>query len=189
MKIECAYDELRAVGDLREHPRNPNTHPARQVEMLAKIIRETGWRSPIVVSARSGFVVKGHGRLLAARLAGFAEAPVDVQEYESEAQELADMVADNRIAELAEMDGGLLDQVLVDLRDEGWDMELAGFGAQGTGQFEKAFSQEATVKEILFPIMILETEEEYQRFLVFKQSIGAKSDEKAFGKIMEMAGV
>jgi hypothetical protein len=128
MKIECAYDELRAVGDLREHPRNPNTHPARQVELLAKIIRETGWRSPIVVSARSGFVVKGHGRLMAARLAGFAEAPVDVQEYESEAQELADMVADNRIAELAEMDGGLLDQVLVDLREvEGFDMDLTGY--------------------------------------------------------------
>jgi hypothetical protein len=69
VKVECAYNELWPIERLKENPRNPNTHPQKQIDLLAKIIRETGWRSPIVVSARSGYVVKGHGRLLAARAA------------------------------------------------------------------------------------------------------------------------
>jgi DNA modification methylase len=127
VKIECAYKELWPIERLKENPRNPNTHPQKQIDLLAKIIRETGWRSPIVVSARSGYVVKGHGRLLAARAAGFPDVPVDVQEYESDAQELADLVADNRIAELAEMDDDLLAGILTDLQTGGMDMDLAGF--------------------------------------------------------------
>jgi hypothetical protein len=45
------------------NPRNPNVHPERQIELLAKIISAQGWRAPITVSTRSGFVVRGHGRL------------------------------------------------------------------------------------------------------------------------------
>lgn len=127
MKIECAYTELVKTDDLKPHPRNPNTHPKEQVELLAKVILQTGWRSPVVVSKRSGFVVKGHGRLAAAVHAGFESVPVDLQDYESEEQELADLVADNRIAELAEMDGKMLDGILVDLHGLDFDMGLAGF--------------------------------------------------------------
>ena len=108
MKVQCAHQELRPIGELKAHPKNPNQHPERQVELLAKIIEATGWRSPIVVSKRSGYITKGHGRLLAAVRAGFSEVPVDLQDYESEEEELADMVADNDIAELAEMDLCLL---------------------------------------------------------------------------------
>ena len=54
------------------------------------------------MSKRSGFIVKGHGRLAAALLEGVKEAPVDYQNYTTEAEEYAVLVADNRIAELAE---------------------------------------------------------------------------------------
>jgi ParB-like chromosome segregation protein Spo0J len=69
--------------------------------MLTRIIRHQGWRNPIVVSARSGFVIAGHGRLAAARLLGVDQVPVDVQEFATEADEWAHLVADNRIAELS----------------------------------------------------------------------------------------
>lgn len=104
MKFECAHDALVDVHTLQPNPKNPNKHPARQIELLAKIISYQGQRSPIVVSNRSGFIVKGHGRLDAVRKLGWAQAAVDYQDYESEAQEYADMVADNKIAELAEHD-------------------------------------------------------------------------------------
>lgn len=58
------------IEKLVGNPRNPNKHPQNQIELLAKIIKAQGWRNPIVVSRRSGFVVKGHGRLEAARLLG-----------------------------------------------------------------------------------------------------------------------
>lgn len=125
--VHCAYDEMVPIGELRENPRNPNRHPDSQIELLAKIITETGWRAPITVSKRSGYIVRGHGRLMAARKAGLTECPVDWQDYESDEQELQDLIADNRIAELAEIDDDALRDIIGDLQEIGADVELAGF--------------------------------------------------------------
>lgn len=124
MKFECAHDALVDVNALVPNPKNPNSHPARQIELLAKIISYQGQRSPIVVSNRSGFITKGHGRLDAIKKLGWVQAAVDYQDYESEAQEYADMVADNKIAELAEHD----DNAMIDgIKDLGiTDFELLG---------------------------------------------------------------
>jgi DNA modification methylase len=103
-KIECAYDELVPLINLTAHPDNTNNHPEEQINLLADIIAYQGQRSPIVVSNRSGFITKGHGRFMAIKKLDWMKAAVDFQDYENEAQELADMEADNRIAELAERD-------------------------------------------------------------------------------------
>jgi DNA modification methylase len=128
MKTRCAFDEMRPVQSLVENPRNPNSHPRRQLELLGEILKFQGWRAPIVVSKRSGFIVKGHGRLQAAKLVGIEEAPVDLQDYESEAQEHADLVADNKLAELSEFDGGALKDIIEELDTGAFDLELLGFG-------------------------------------------------------------
>ena len=112
MKINCAHNELVDVHRLQPNPKNPNNHPDRQIELLAKIIDYQGQRSPIVVSKRSGFITKGHGRLQAIQKLGWAKAAVDYQEYDSEAQEYADIVADNKIAELAKHDDAMMIQEL-----------------------------------------------------------------------------
>jgi ParB-like chromosome segregation protein Spo0J len=125
--IHCSYDELRTTEDLMPHPMNPNKHPQRQIDLLAEIIRTQGWRAPITVSELSGFVVRGHGRLAAAMELGLEKVPVDLQSYESEAQEYSDLVADNKIAELAEIDEGQLAKTLKAIGDFGCDFELAGF--------------------------------------------------------------
>ena len=124
MKIDCAHDKMVGLEQLQPNPRNPNNHPEKQIEMLAKIIEYQGQRSPIVVSKRSGFIVKGHGRLEAIQKLGWKKAAVDYQDYENEAQEFADMVADNKIAELASTDHNLM----IDLvKDSGLvDFELFG---------------------------------------------------------------
>lgn len=101
--VFCAHDAIVAIEKLIPNPKNPNTHPDAQIQALGRIIRQTGWRAPITVSKRSGFIVKGHGRLAAAKLEGLTEVPVDYQNYTNEAEEYADLVADNRIAELAEI--------------------------------------------------------------------------------------
>jgi ParB-like chromosome segregation protein Spo0J len=94
---------------------------------LSKIIVATGWRAPITVSKLSGLIVRGHCRYEAAVEAGILEVPVDYQGYESEEQELADLLADNRVAELAETDKATLREVLGLLDDEGYDLEMAGY--------------------------------------------------------------
>ena len=127
-QVFCSHTEMRDPASLVEHPRNYNTHPAEQIRLLAKIIKHQGWRNPITVSKRSGYVVKGHGRLAAALQLGCSEVPVDVQEYKDEASEYADMIADNRIAELAEADQDVLKGLLTDDVFEGFDLDLTGFG-------------------------------------------------------------
>lgn len=125
--VNCAYVRMERTDSLKPNPRNPNTHPEEQIKLLANIIAKTGWRSPIVVSKRSGFVVKGHGRLMAAQLLGLKSVPVDFQEYDNDEAELADMVADNRIAELAEFDRAILKDILQELDTGSFDMLQTGF--------------------------------------------------------------
>jgi hypothetical protein len=53
--------------------------------------------------------------------------PVDIQEYKSEAEEYADMIADNRIAELSEMNTDTLLDLIAELEEVDFDIDLTGF--------------------------------------------------------------
>jgi hypothetical protein len=119
MQFNCAYTELVSINKLVPNPKNPNKHPPEQIKRLAKIIDFQGQRSPIVVSKRSGFITKGHGRLEALKLLGYSEVAVDYQEYLTEAQEYADIVADNEIARWASLDREMVldDLKLLELED------------------------------------------------------------------------
>jgi len=113
--VYCRYDEAVDIEKVTGHPRNPNKHGEDQIALLAKIIRHSGWRNPICVSNRSGFVIKGHARLMAARVLGMTQVPVEYQDYATEAEEYQDMIADNRIAELAERDMSIIKDLLEEL--------------------------------------------------------------------------
>ncbi|MEX0331464.1 MAG: ParB/Srx family N-terminal domain-containing protein [Puniceicoccaceae bacterium] len=127
IEVWCGYEKLVPVEDLKANPRNPNTHPVRQIELLAKNIRYFGWRHPISVSRRSGLIVAGHGRLEAAKHLNLQLVPVDYQNFASENDEMAVLIADNRLAELASVDLNSLEGVINDLKVEGFDTLLTGF--------------------------------------------------------------
>ena len=122
--IHCAHDKLVPLAELKPHPKNPNTHPKKQIDLLAEIIRRQGWRAPVVVSKRSGFVVAGHGRLLAAKSAGLKFAPVNYQNFPTDATEIEHLLADNKIAELSETSEGILRDLL---KDTTLDPALTGY--------------------------------------------------------------
>ena len=140
--VFCAHDAIVAIEKLVPNPKNPNQHPDEQVKLLGRIIKATGWRQPITVSNRSGFIVKGHGRLLAARAAGLTEAPVDYQEYASEAEEYADLVADNRLAELSEVDNAMLADIFKGIDPDEIPVELTGYTEQEFNDIAAALEQE-----------------------------------------------
>lgn len=125
--VHCAHDDLVDITTLVPNPRNPNQHSDKQIELLAKIIKNQGWRAPITVSTRSGFIVRGHGRLLAAQLLRVSQVPVDRQDYATEAEEWADLIADNRIAELSQIDDSLLVGLMAELNTSDFDVSLTGF--------------------------------------------------------------
>jgi ParB-like chromosome segregation protein Spo0J len=133
--VWCRFDEAKDITTLIPNPRNPNTHGDKQIALLAKIIRNQGWRQPITISKRSGFIVKGHGRLAAAKMLQVEQVPVEFQDYATEADEYADLIADNRIAELAEVDNAMLSGLLADETIfDGFDMDLTGFDEEALGE-------------------------------------------------------
>jgi hypothetical protein len=114
--------------EMKPNPLNPKRHGPRKLALYAKIIREGGWRRSIVVSKRSGLIVSGHGAWLAAVHELKTDAvPIDLQDFGSAEAENAAMLADNWLAEsLAEYDQDLIAEVVGDLREAGFDLELAG---------------------------------------------------------------
>ena len=126
IEVWCSFDELVSVDSLNPNPKNPNKHPDSQIELLSKNIKYLGWRHPITVSKRSGFIVAGHGRLMAAKKLGVQIVPVDYQEFNSDADEMAVLVADNRLAELSETSEEDLKNILSEL-DGKIEIDLTGF--------------------------------------------------------------
>ena len=114
--------------------------------MLAHIIAEQGWRAPITVSRRSGYIVRGHARRLASYEAGSRYAPIEWQDYDNDSAEMADLVADNRIAELAVLDQDAIAGILAELKEntDDLDPELSGFTAE---QIEDMIAENKTDRE------------------------------------------
>ncbi|MBR0365235.1 MAG: ParB N-terminal domain-containing protein [Clostridia bacterium] len=150
--VFCAHDKIVDTDELVGNPRNPNKHPKEQIHALAKIIKRQGWRHPIVVSNRSGFVVKGLGRLLAAKELKAAQVPVDFQDYESEASEYADLMADNKIQEFSELDLKMSADILQDIKDSGdIELEMSAFTEEALNEL-LAKDQEGEAKEDNFDV-------------------------------------
>jgi len=115
------------IAELKKlfHPKNRNKHPKDQLERLAKILTYQGARYAAKISKLSGYMTSGHGRVMAAEIAGWTEYPVDDQDYETEEQEYADLHADNAIASWSELD---LSEINTDIGALGpeFDIDLLG---------------------------------------------------------------
>jgi len=125
MDIKCEFKELVDIIKLVPNPKNPNKHSDKQIDLLQRLIRHQGWRHPIIVSNRSGFVCAGHGRLLAAIKMGQNQVPVDYQDFDSEAEEYQFMVSDNTIQEMAELDLAMLNTDVLDFGPD-FDLDMLG---------------------------------------------------------------
>tara|TARA_R100001443_G_scaffold47628_1_gene60205 strand:+ start:2486 stop:3112 length:627 start_codon:yes stop_codon:yes gene_type:complete len=87
---------------------------------------EWGWTNPVLVD-ESGNVLAGHGRILAARQLGYEDVPTMVADGWTEAQKKAYVIADNKLAENAGWDTGMLSVELGELDTDGFDLSLIGF--------------------------------------------------------------
>ncbi len=105
---------------------NARAHSDDQVAQIAGSIAAFGFNVPCLVD-EAGVLIAGHGRLLAARQLELETVPVIRLEHLSEAQARAFRIADNRIAENAGWDEGLLRVELEQLREAEFDLDLTGF--------------------------------------------------------------
>jgi hypothetical protein len=118
----------RLIAELKPDPVNPRLHSKKQIRQIANSIEAFGCNVPILID-RDDNVIAGHGRLLACRELGIAEVPTLRLDHLTPAQARAFMIADNRLAEIANWDDQLLAEQLKDLSLLGLDfsIEVTGF--------------------------------------------------------------
>ena len=71
--------------------------------------------------------MSGHGRYEAALILGVESVPVNFQDFENESDEWAHLIADNRLAELADMNPSALTDLLIEMDTGEMDLTLTGF--------------------------------------------------------------
>ncbi len=120
--------EYRPTETLRPADRNARTHSPKQIRQIADSIRRFGFTNPILTNG-NGQVMAGHGRLAAALQLGLPQVPTLGLDYLTPAEQRAYVLADNRLAELAGWDRGLLGLELLELShmDLDFDLTLTGF--------------------------------------------------------------
>jgi ParB-like chromosome segregation protein Spo0J len=118
--------EDRAGGDRQGDPYARNPQKPGAIAKVAASLKEFGWKQPIVVDGEM-VVIAGHTRLEAARSLGLRKVPAPVARDLDPAKVKAYRIADDRVAQDAELDAELLQLELTDLKDLAYDLPILGF--------------------------------------------------------------
>ena len=118
--------EYRDTKVLKPYDRNARTHSKKQIRQIADSIERFGWTNPVLIDGQDQ-IVAGHGRVAAAKRLGIDEVPTILLETMSEVEIRAYVIADNRLAELADWDDEILAIELQALVELDFDVEVTGF--------------------------------------------------------------
>lgn len=118
--------DYRPIEELRPYANNARQHPRSQLKKLAASLKQFGFVNPILVDDEDT-ILCGHGRVEAAKMAGYTRVPTIRLEHLSDADRRAFIIADNAIAEKAGWSKSMLASELQGLVDLGYDVELTGF--------------------------------------------------------------
>src|SRR5213594_1155776 len=102
-------------------PYNPRSISEHDLGALRRSLRFFGTVEPIVVNRRSGRIVGGHQRVLAAEAEGIAELPVVYVDLDDPSEKQLNLAL-NRIH--GEWDEKMLEELLAELKAGGADLEL-----------------------------------------------------------------
>jgi ParB-like chromosome segregation protein Spo0J len=117
---------MMAPGELRASKTNARTHSTTQINMLARSMAEFGFMGTVLITD-DNTIIAGHGRVAAALQLGIDAVPCIKHDHLSPEQIRAYVLADNKLAEAAGWDMGLLKQETVELHELGIDLSLIGF--------------------------------------------------------------
>ena len=95
--MDLLTPELFPIVDLKPYKLNAKLHPQEQIEKIKRSIQLTGFDQPIVVNF-NGYIIKGHGRLEAAKQLGLEYVPVIVLDIDDDVADKARLL-DNKSTE------------------------------------------------------------------------------------------
>lgn len=126
MKNQLLQYELRDIEEIIPYVNNSRTHSEEQIKKVMASIKEFGFLNPILIS-EDNVVTAGHCRLVAAQRLGFKKVPCIKENYLTEAQRRAYVIADNKLALDAGWDRDLLKIELEELEGADFNLSLLGF--------------------------------------------------------------
>lgn len=130
------------LDELTPYAKNPRKNDAA-VKPVMESIKKFGFKVPIVVD-KDGVIVTGHTRYKAAKKLSMETVPCVVADDLTPKEIKAFRLADNKVAEVAEWDFGLLSSELDDLFD--FDMEAFGF-EEAEEKEERSERKEVSLEE------------------------------------------
>lgn len=128
------------ITEIKPYAKNAKAHPTEQLKQLAVIVKEVGWRQPVMVNQK-GVIVIGHGRFLTWQIYAdeYGLKPIWIMDDAgntvhgspeatplTEEQEMAYRIADNKLNESDWIREVLKDE-LIYLDREGFDITKTGF--------------------------------------------------------------
>lgn len=121
--------ELVNIKSITPYDKNAKLHSQDQIDKLANVISQYGWDQPIVID-ENNIIIKGHGRLEAAKKLGLQSVPIIRVSDLTTAQKKALRLADNKLAE-SNWDDNLLKLDLEELKSLDFNIEELGFNNIG----------------------------------------------------------
>lgn len=118
--------EVLPTTSLTRNPRNARQHSRKQINKLARTIAKLGFAVPIVIDEHA-MILAGHGRLEAAIELALMEVPCLRLMGLSDAEKTAFALADNRLGDESKFDDAMVKQLLTELTDIDFEVELTGF--------------------------------------------------------------
>jgi DNA modification methylase len=116
------------IRHLKRNARNPRTHSEKQIAMLSRSIDSFGFLVPCLVDEKNR-LLSGHARVAAADRLGMTKVPCIRIRHLTDLEKRALIIADNKLAELAEWDRDALRtelQFFTDLKLD-FDFSVIGF--------------------------------------------------------------
>lgn len=160
MENKCNEVKLEKISNLKNHPKNNNTHSSEQIKRLAHIIKIQGFRNPVIVSNQSGYIVAGHARVQALKLLEAEFVPVLYQDFINEEYEYAFLTADNAIQEWSIFDKEKFKSELNNIEIKDFSL----FGLKKFDFFDEKKEKNIFNKDEFIVIVELNSEDEQEKF-------------------------
>jgi hypothetical protein len=117
---------LTDIKSIKTDKRNARKHPVKNLDAIKLSLETYGQRKPIVVNAANDTIEAGNGLYLAAVALGWTQIAV-VYVNDDETTSKAYGLMDNQSALISEWDLPILKDLLADLDNGAFDMDLTGF--------------------------------------------------------------
>lgn len=182
IKIHSDKVEMLPIDRPLPYPKNARSHPTGQIDQLAKLIREQGFTSPILIDSKD-VIISGHGRILAAKSLGMTEVPCVRVTNLSQAQMRAMRLTDNKVAEKSNWDLEVLKEEIGALElENSLDLDILGFASFSeelgptTGEeLEEGGRTGSRVNQTIIQFnIVFENEEQQASWFKFMRELKAK---------------